>query len=141
MTTRESQREATRRYLQTERGKQKNREHGRVWRERHAAEHRRYNQDRVYRALIKKAYGLTAEQYNEMIERQGGMCAICACHPDHPRNAGRSMLAVDHDHMTGRVRALLCQSCNQMIGMANELPHILEWAVEYLQRVAWEAEN
>lgn len=57
-------------------------------------------------AAIEKTYGLTSEQYDELLKRQGGKCAICRARPKSKR------LAVDHDHQTGAVLGLLCSRCN-----------------------------
>lgn len=57
-------------------------------------------------ASIEKTYGLTAEQYEQLLKRQGGKCAICRARPKSKR------LAVDHDHKTGEVLGLLCSRCN-----------------------------
>lgn len=57
-------------------------------------------------ASIGKTYGLTAEQYQLLLDAQGGRCAICRARPKSKR------LAVDHDHKTGAVRGLLCGRCN-----------------------------
>ena len=59
-------------------------------------------------------YGITAEQYESMLSSQGGCCAICKS--DDP-GGGKSRMAVDHDHVTGVVRQLLCQRCNIAVGM------------------------
>jgi hypothetical protein len=69
--------------------------------------------DRKYR--LKKLYGLTVEQYDEMLKRQGGVCYIC-----HRRPKRNRKLAVDHDHKhKGRpidaVRGLLCTNCNHEV--------------------------
>lgn len=64
-------------------------------------------------AMIEKTYGLTPEQYDELLKRQGGKCAICRARPKSKR------LAVDHDHGTGEVRGLLCSRCNHdLLGSA-----------------------
>lgn len=78
------------------------------------------------RAKWLRTYGITPEDYDRMYADQGGRCDIC-WQPDES-------LHVDHDHVTGRVRALLCGKCNRMIGLANEDPAILGRAVSYLQR-------
>lgn len=57
----------------------------------------------------KRLYGITVEQYDEMFEEQGGLCAICRKPPINYR------LAVDHDHDTGAVRGLLCPPCNRSL--------------------------
>ena len=59
-------------------------------------------------ALLMKAYGITARQYDAMLARQGGVCAVCGKPPT------RCRLAVDHAHdATKRVRGLLCDPCNR----------------------------
>lgn len=75
-----------------------------------------------------ESYGITVEQYDGMLEQQGGVCAICkeACPP------GRE-LAVDHCHSTGRVRGLLCTKCNPMLGFARDDIAVLEAAIAYLR--------
>lgn len=59
------------------------------------------------RAHLKHRYGITVEQYDEMLAAQGGHCALCPWEPSDGK-----VLAVDHDHETGRVRGLLCRGCN-----------------------------
>lgn len=61
-------------------------------------------------------YQLTPEQYEQMFENQESLCAIC----QKPEPSGRK-LAVDHDHKTGKVRKLLCTSCNIKIGWIETL--------------------
>lgn len=64
-----------------------------------------------YYRWIKKTYGITGEQYEELYEVQGRTCAICK------RATGKSKrLAVDHDHRSGFVRGLLCSTCNNILG-------------------------
>jgi radical SAM superfamily enzyme with C-terminal helix-hairpin-helix motif len=59
------------------------------------------------RAYRLKAYGLTIEAYEAILAWQGGVCGICRKPPSSRR------LAVDHDHVTGAVRGLLCHACNR----------------------------
>lgn len=81
--------------------------------------------------LLKKNFGLTTEAYDLMLDAQSGVCAICKseCTKGY-------RLAVDHDHKTGRIRALLCSGCNLGIGNFRESPDVLAAAVEYLQQHA-----
>ena len=80
---------------------------------------------------LRKRYGITAEDYDEMHEAQGGKCMCCG---DEVSDYGRgSRLHVDHCHETGAVRGLLCQRCNLLIGHADECTDRLRSAVEYLE--------
>lgn len=84
-------------------------------------------------ALLRQ-YGIDERDYEMMYEAQGGVCAIC--HQPETAKAGRSggvkLLAVDHDHMTGAIRGLLCQQCNMGIGNFNEDPARLRSALRYI---------
>jgi hypothetical protein len=76
---------------------------------------------------------LTTEQYNAMVEAQGGLCAICF-KPEVRRKEDGTLraLAVDHDHVTGRIRKLLCHRCNLGLGHFDDDIMRLVSAVTYL---------
>ena len=76
-------------------------------------------------------YGLSADEYAAMSEAQGGRCALCDREPDGQVRGGR-WLHVDHCHRTGRVRGLLCVSCNSVLGRIERLG--LERVSAYLAR-------
>ena len=76
---------------------------------------------------IKREYGISRAGYDGMFESQGGVCAICG-----GTNA-TSRLAVDHDHLTGNIRGLLCIRCNAGLGLFRDDPTILSAAIDYLQ--------
>lgn len=78
---------------------------------------------------IKTKYGLTKEAYLLKLESQGGVCAICKRPNRHD-----AWLAVDHDHSTNVVRDLLCNTCNQALGMANDDRDLLLAMVAYLDK-------
>lgn len=68
---------------------------------------------KTHAANVVKTYGITADDYEELLKRQGGKCAICRARPRSKR------LAVDHNHTTGEVRGLLCSRCNHdLLGSA-----------------------
>ncbi len=73
-------------------------------------------------------YGITREQYAELLESQGRRCAICRS--DTP--GGKGDWHLDHDHATGRRRGLLCHACNIALGYLEDDPERLRAAIEYL---------
>ena len=73
----------------------------------------------------RRLYGLNEEEYNNMILSQNNLCAICNKPSD-------KTLHIDHDHVTGRVRGLLCSNCNLGIGLLEEDLVVLNRAIEYL---------
>lgn len=75
---------------------------------------------------LRLKYGLELHEYEVMFSSQGGVCAICAQPPEEGK-----VLQVDHDHITGRIRGLLCHKCNKALGLLNEQ---LESALRYLER-------
>lgn len=86
------------------------------------------------RAAQLRRYGLTIETYDELLASQGGACAIClSTEPKNYRGRGESF-AVDHDHATGAVRGLLCNPCNNGLGLFGDDPVRLRAAVDYLTR-------
>lgn len=92
-------------------------------------------QDIKFRDL-ERTYGLTRKQYEDMMRRQDGGCAICQSKFffDKPRNPRYP--CVDHDHSTKKVRGLLCNMCNQGLGYFRDNPKALIRAVEYLKNYA-----
>lgn len=89
--------------------------------------------ERQRRGHLRRFWNMTLEQYNEIFEKQGGVCAICKKPELSTRGrANNQSLAVDHDHETGKIRELLCMDCNQTIGRFNDDPSWFIAASEYL---------
>jgi hypothetical protein len=84
--------------------------------------------DRMWRRSIERRYQIDETKYVALLERQGGSCAVCLS-----VDSGRR-LAVDHCHVTGVVRGLLCSKCNTAIGMLGDNEEGIERALAYLQR-------
>ena len=76
---------------------------------------KRYTTDGRWEKQLRDRFGLEPEQYWKMHEEQKGLCAIC----EKPQCVG-TKLDVDHDHETGKVRALLCRHCNTGIGLLGD---------------------
>lgn len=85
-----------------------------------------------YGSEIKRRYGCTLEQYNQMLSAQGGACMICKRFHNPAEKRGR--LYVDHCHTSGKVRALICSACNSMIGYAKDDTRVLAEAIAYIVR-------
>ncbi len=105
------------------------------WRRDHPAEHLAHFRRHVRKSQL-KGYGITEAEYEQMWRRQGGACANPDCRAVFPpySNDGimRTKLQIDHDHVTGRVRGLLCQRCNSALGyMRDDIPR-LRGLIEYL---------
>lgn len=79
---------------------------------------------------LKHNFGITAEEYNQMLIGQKGECKIC--HSKTPNSKQYQNFNVDHDHETGKIRGLLCTSCNRMLGFAHDNIEILNSAIQYL---------
>ncbi len=94
----------------------------------------RNNLDRVKKVhreyMLVSQYGITEDQFQKMLEQQGGKCALC---PVVFSSEGRRNLCVDHDHDTGRVRGLLCARCNTSIGQLGDNADGLRKALAYLE--------
>jgi hypothetical protein len=78
-----------------------------------------------------RRYGITMAQYRALWLSQKGVCAICR-RPE--RTARNRLLTIDHDHVSGHVRGLLCSQCNQAIGLLDDSPKIIEAAALYVKR-------
>ncbi len=141
----------------TERQMEANRATTALWRAAHAAEVRAYR--KAYRAAhrdemlrkdklrsaknysltkdwrfvqrLRSLYGLSLAEYETMLLAQGGVCKICGT----PKPGGPGHFPVDHDHVTGKVRGLLCHRCNAGLAFFRDDQSILGSAMLYLRGV------
>lgn len=101
---------------------------------RHRLQRKLHNPAGLYRSMkrfhLRRGYGLTLEQYTDMLRLQKYKCYICG--RKHLEES-RKRLNVDHDHLTGKVRKLLCGSCNSVLGRAGDNINILKRAILYLE--------
>jgi hypothetical protein len=95
---------------------------------------RQMSKDMMRHYGLQRYYGLTGEQYGEMMAAQNGVCAICSKPETAIINGTPKVMHVDHDHATGKIRALLCGSCNGMLGLAKDSRDVLIAAVRYLDK-------
>lgn len=92
------------------------------------------NKDKVATRLrdrhLKRRYGLSQEDYDLILAEQNGRCAICGSEDPFDR---WGKFHVDHDHLTGYVRGLLCSNCNIGLGQFKDNPMMLKQAIQYLE--------
>jgi len=89
-----------------------------------------YDPEKNRRNVLKRIFGITPEQWDEMHKRQGGVCWMCGHDGKGIHRYDR--LLVDHCHSTGRVRGLLCHHCNAGLGHFKDDPILLQKAIDYL---------
>lgn len=81
--------------------------------------------ERVRRRRLELRYGITHDEYQALVIKQGERCAICT---------QQKSLHVDHDHISGKVRGLLCGSCNRALGLFYDQVPLMEKAISYLKK-------
>lgn len=84
--------------------------------------------DRYKHNQLRFKYGIGINEYNKMLAEQNGKCAIC-----DGVNHNRKKLSVDHCHETGKIRGLLCEKCNSVLGWAKDSTLVLQNAISYLK--------
>ena len=87
------------------------------------------NPDIARNGHLQRTYGISLAQFESMILQQDSKCAICECtEPGGKHN----QWCVDHDHITGAIRQLLCKDCNIVLGLVQESPEHLERMISYI---------
>lgn len=99
-----------------------------------AEKYRNNHRDKIHDYKLKTRYNITLDQYNEMLQKQNGKCDICGCKESALHNTTKKVqrLAVDHCHITGKVRGILCQDCNRGIAKFKEDVSLFDKAKEYI---------
>ena len=91
-------------------------------------EWRKKNPRGAKNADLKKAYGITLDQYEQKLEEQNHKCCVCG------DSEFARALAVDHDHASGDIRGLLCAKCNTSLGLMRECPVRLLNLIKYIEK-------
>jgi len=117
------------------------REYQRKYRLRNSPKEREYqkkyrdnNKDKRKNGMLKLRFNLTLEEYNLMLDAQGGVCKMCGMPETTRKNNSNEvrMLCVDHDHNTGAVRGLLCSRCNVNLGHYEKIKDMIPGFQRYL---------
>ena len=104
----------------------KRKKHHKKWRENNPEKYTRM----LKNSRLKKSFGITIEQFDEMLRSQGFACAICG----NGKPGGVGTFHVDHCHETKKVRGLLCHHCNTALGLFKDNLVILRSAMRYLKK-------
>lgn len=83
--------------------------------------------------IMMQRYGITKEDFNSLLEKQDSKCAICGREDPGCGDSRRSRFSVDHDHLTGKIRGLLCILCNTALGSLQDSPDLLRKAATYIE--------
>jgi len=99
-------------------------------------EYRKENPEKFRLIDVKKKFGLSSEEYSQLLLESDGVCAIC--HKPELKidyRTGKVLnLSIDHNHDTGKIRGMLCMDCNRALGMFQDSPELLINAISYLQK-------
>lgn len=85
----------------------------------------------IRNATLISRFGISLEEYTALLEKQGGVCALCG---QLERMKGKKNLSVDHNHKTGKIRALLCHRCNAALGYASDDADLLRRMADYVEK-------
>jgi len=88
--------------------------------------------DSIVTAYLKKNYGITIDDYRDMLDKQDHKCGICGGEGFTMKEEHKVKLVVDHDHQTGNVRGLLCHNCNRALGLFHDDPKALNKAIDWV---------
>lgn len=86
------------------------------------------------RGHLARKFGIDEDEYESLMHAQGGVCAICSQPETKVSRGSVSALSVDHDHETGKIRGLLCSSCNVGLGYFRDDLELLSNAIDYLMQ-------
>jgi Recombination endonuclease VII len=103
----------------------------RAWKKAVARRWYEANEARAHAGALRRRYGLSLQDYDDLLARQNGGCGICRRKPKK-KGKRKRRLCVDHDHRTRKIRGLLCINCNTGLGCFGDSPKFLRMAADYL---------
>jgi hypothetical protein len=97
--------------------------------------HRNYDIRKEKNRNLMRMFNISIDDYEYLFKKQNGLCAICGFKEDRKHRNGKTFsLAVDHNHITGKIRGLLCSRCNMAIGGLRDSVEIIEKALMYIKQ-------
>lgn len=104
----------------------------RAYHKAYRATHAKQSSDYKRNAKLKNRYGITSEEWEDLFNAQGRACALC--HVSEGPNDIRAQWHTDHSHETGKVRGILCSTCNRGLGQFKDDPELMRRAALYVER-------
>lgn len=105
-----------------------------IRRNQHIKDNPRIYEKHSLKSQLKHRFNITPEVYYNLLTKQNSLCAICNKPETRPFNNKIRRLAIDHCHITGTIRGLLCANCNTAIGLFKDDKALLLAAIEYLAK-------
>ena len=105
-----------------------------IYTKKYSENHKKEKSEYMKEWFLNKRYGITKAIYNQMLEAQNYLCAICG-KPEtsfDKKHKTARLLSVDHNHKSGKIRALLCTRCNHTLGRINEDINLLQNIINYI---------
>jgi hypothetical protein len=118
-------------FLETRRIKAK-REYNKEERRLYMQSWKKKNPDKVKNSTLKSEYGITLDEFNLKLQKQEGRCSLCFKELDSKTKGTKPQ--VDHDHVTGATRDLLCMRCNTVLGLVDDNIQFLNRFIEYIEK-------
>jgi len=95
-------------------------------------EQRKNREKNGYSSTLKYKYGITLQDFHNMVAAQNNLCYICSSELDFV-TLGAKAACIDHCHTSGKVRKILCRNCNTALGHAKESVTILKRMIDYIE--------
>lgn len=92
------------------------------------------SKQKIWENKLQYRYGITKKDYDYLLEQQNNCCAICNTTNPSLKSKNHKYFSVDHCHQTGKIRGLLCATCNSAIGLLGDCPETIANASLYLSR-------
>lgn len=103
--------------------------HREQWLDKNRAYQKAHYKNKGRAIYLEKTYGITEEDYEVLLEKQFGLCAICGTDSQQRKRT----LHVDHCHETGAIRGLLCPDCNMALGLFKDKTYLMQNAIHYIE--------
>jgi hypothetical protein len=100
------------------------------WNKRYKKKHKKKMTEYIKFWNIKRKYGLSKIDYSSLLKKQNYNCAVC----ETPLSTNTKKIHIDHCHLSGKVRGIVHQECNHLLGLSKDNVELLKKAIKYIQK-------